>query len=73
MFNNVTPRYSFDSKLPMYEISCRLRNAMFDILQEILQSRPFLMSQNFEMQGCQLYGVKRIKSVFVDRRVLEQG
>ena len=47
-----------------YQISCELGNAMFDILQEILPSHPFLMSQKLETQGCQLYGVKRIKSIF---------
>ena len=26
----------------------------------------FVMSQNFEMQGCQRYGVKRIKSYFCE-------
>ena len=30
---------------------------------EILLSYPFLMSRNFETQGCQWYGVKRIKSI----------
>ena len=33
------------------------------ILQDILQSHPFLMPRNFEMQGCQWYGVKRIQSI----------
>ena len=39
------------------------------ILQEILQSRPFLMSRNFEMQGCQgyKYAFKRIKSISTDK------
>ena len=36
------------------------------ILQKVLLSHPFLMSQNFEMQGCQWYGVKRSKSIFAD-------
>ena len=39
------------------------------ILQEILQSRPFLISRNFEVQGCQgyKYEVKRIKSISTDK------
>ena len=43
-------------------------NAMFvyrvAILHEILQSHPFLISQNFETQGCQMCEVERIKSIF---------
>ena len=31
---------------------CKIRNAKFDILQEILESHPFLMSRKFELQGC---------------------
>ena len=30
---------------------------MFNILLEFLQSHPVLMSQNFEKQGCQWYGL----------------
>ena len=37
------------------------------ILQEILQSHCFLMSRNFKTQGCQWYGIKRIKSIFADK------
>ena len=48
-------------------------NAMFDILPEILQSPPFLMSRKLETQGGQWYGVKRIKSIFADRGRVEQG
>ena len=44
-----------------------INHAMFAILQEILQSHPFLMSRNFEIQSCQQYGVKRIKPIFVDK------
>ena len=40
---------------------------MFDILQKILRSHPFLILQNFEKQGCQSCGVKRIKSIFTDK------
>ena len=36
------------------------------ILQEILQSYPFLMSRNFETQCSQWHEVKRIKSIFAD-------
>ena len=31
------------------------------------------MSQKFETQNCQWYGVKRIKSIFVDKGRVEQG
>ena len=41
--------------------------AVFDILQKILQSNPFLMLQNFETQGCQWHGIKRIKSILADK------
>ena len=40
---------------------------MVDDLQEILQSHPFLMTRNFETQGCQWYGVKQINSIFADK------
>ena len=40
---------------------------MFDILQEILHSHPFLKSQKFKMQGCQWYGVKGIKFICLDK------
>ena len=33
---------------------------MYDILQQILQNHHFLMTQNFETQGCEWYVVKRI-------------
>ena len=36
-------------------------------MQEILLNHPSLMSRNFEMQGCQWYVVKRIKSTFADK------
>ena len=36
------------------------------IMQQILQSYPFLMSRNFKTQVCQWYRVKRIKSIFAD-------
>ena len=45
------------------KISCRIRNAMFNILHEIFKSHPFLMSGRC-WQG---YGAKRIKSNFADR------
>ena len=50
-------------------------NAMFDILQENLQSHPFLMSQNFKMQCCQSQwcGAKWIKSIFRDIRGMYSG
>ena len=37
------------------------------IPQEILQSRLFLTSRNFETHGCQWYGVKQIKCFFADK------
>ena len=43
----------------------------FSILQEIVQSHAFLMLQNFEMQGWQWYGVKRIKFISADKEILE--
>ena len=46
---------------------------MLDILQEILQSHPFLMLQSFETQGYQWYGVKRIKFISWIRGIVEQG
>ena len=46
---------------------------IFDILQEFLQRQPFLMSRNFETHGCQWYGVKRIKYIFVDKGIAEQS
>ena len=52
-------------------ISCRISNVMFSNLQEILQSHQFVMSRKFEMKGCQWYGVKRIKSTFADREIVE--
>ena len=38
-----------------------------------MQSHPLLMSQKLETQGCQWYGVKGIKSIFVDKEIEEQG
>ena len=37
----------------------------FLIVQEILQSRPFLVSQKFKTRGCQWYGIDQTKYVFV--------
>ena len=67
LFDNQTLRCLFCIKLTIYKISSRISNAMFDILQEILQSYPFLKSGNFKTQGCQWYGAKRIKSGFADK------
>ena len=44
---------------------------MFDILQEIVQSHPFLMSRDFEEQGYQWYGVQQIKSIWVEKRIVD--
>ena len=66
-FNKQTSRFIFCQKLPICKISCRISNTMYDILQEILQSYPLLMSRKFETHGCQWYGVKRIKSSFADK------
>ena len=46
---------------------------MFDILQEILQSHPFLKSRKFKGQGYQRYGVKRVKSIFANKGTVKQG
>ena len=51
---------------------------VFDILQEyvkhnshnilqILLSHPFWMSQKFKTQGCQWYGVKQNKYIYMDK------
>ena len=32
----------------------------------------FVISQNYKMQGCQWYGVKRIKSYFLEKRELSK-
>ena len=61
----------FDTKIAEHLISCRISNVMFNNLQEILQSHHFVMSRKFEMKGCQWYGVKRIKSTFADREIVE--
>ena len=45
---------------------------MFNSLQVILQRHPFLMPRKFKTQSCQWYAVKRIKSVFADKGILEQ-
>ena len=51
-----------------------ISNTMFDnILQEIVQSHPFSMLQNFETLGRQRYCFKRIKSSFEDKGMVEQG
>ena len=43
------------------------------ILHEILESHPFLMSQNFKTQGRQWHGVKHIKAIFVGKGIEEKG
>ena len=45
---------------------CTKRNAVFDILQDIVQSHPLLMSQKFETQGCEWYGAE-METVRVDQ------
>ena len=50
------------------KICCRISNAMVYYLLEILRSHPFLVSQNFETQSCQWYGVKRTKFIFAGER-----
>ena len=40
--------------------------------QEILQSHLFLMSRNFDMQGCQWYLVKRIKSTIAVQEIVRK-
>ena len=46
---------------------------MFDILQEILLSHPFLISRYFETQGYQWHGAKQIKSILEDKRISGTG
>ena len=47
---------------------------MFDILQELLQSHPFLMSPTFETQDCQWCETNMIKSAVSQiRRIVEQS
>ena len=53
MFDNLISIRLFYKKLPVYKISCRISNAMFDILQEILKSHSFLKSRKFKTQVCQ--------------------
>ena len=52
-------------------ISCKISNMMFDILQKILRSHCFLMSQKFKMQGYQRYRFKWIKTMLTDKGSLE--
>ena len=42
-------------------------------LPVLINSRPFVMSQNCEMLGCEWYGVKRIKSIFANKGIVEKG
>ena len=51
----------------------KVSNAMLDILQEILQSHPFLISRNFETQSCQLYGVKQLNLFAQIKGIVEQA
>ena len=46
---------------------------MFDILQEILQSHPFLISQSFKIQGCQWNDVNRLILFTLSKGIVEQG
>ena len=55
-----------NNKRQFAKISCRVRNATFNNLQDILQRHPFLMSPNFEIQSYQWYGVKRVKFIYAD-------
>ena len=43
------------------------------ILQEILQSPPFLMSRHFKTQGYRWFEVKRNKCILQIKGVVEQG
>ena len=71
MFDDQTQLRLFCKKLPIYKLFCRISNAIFDNnLQSILQSHPFLMSQSFETQGWQWYGVKGIKSTGLAKKKL---
>ena len=52
---------------------CGISNTMFDypeshswFQKEVLRNHSFWLSQNFEMLGCQWFGVKRIKSIFFE-------
>ena len=47
---------------------------MFNILQQIMLSHPFLMSRNFKTQGCQCYTDSNGLNLFsCIRRIVEQG
>ena len=46
----------------------RLSSIALFILEKILQSLPFLVSQIFETHGSQRYGVKQIIPIFPDKR-----
>ena len=39
----------------------------------LIYSMPFVMSQNQKMQGCQRYGVQRIKAFFANKKSSEKG
>ena len=59
----------FTQKLPLWKLSRRINNVIFNILQEMFQSYSFLKSQKFQIQSCQWYGVKRIEYIFVDKGI----
>ena len=63
--NNRTLWCLFCKKLPICNIFCKIRKAIFDILQEILKSCSFFMSQKFKMQSCQCLGVKNRLNLFL--------
>ena len=62
-------RIPFHGKANTYENGyCVNAFKQHDYLQEILQSHSFLTSQELETEGCQWYGVKRIKPIFANKR-----
>ena len=75
MFNdNRRSRCLFCNILPIYKIPCGISNAIINILEEILQSDPFLMLRNFEeMQGCNGTESKGINLFSRIKRIMEQG
>ena len=47
--------------------SVPLATLRFVFLKEILRSHPRTISLNFETQGCQWHGIKRIESIFAGK------
>ena len=52
MFDN---QFAYFARYYQFKFFLQHNNAKFDILQEILQSHSFLMSQKLKIQDCQKY------------------